>query len=139
MLERQSPVFDAYKLAQDYKAEHGEPDTGVYPTSRYQQLRYALWDSNQTKARAEIDKLIAQEKADHPNLDRHAAVEKVREGFEASVFHAWTKNAEMDKEFFASLDPKDKMKLMQAQQQRDRTWLAFTRALGVSSERRHKH
>ena len=120
-IKRVSPSFDAYKLANEYRRSQGDKeDTGTYPVSQYQKLRYALEDADPVRAKAAVDKLIADE-----NLPRAVAVKKVTQGFEESLFHSWTKNEAMDKAFKASLSPEDRLKVLQAEKQREQTWARF--------------
>ena len=60
-ISRYSPITEAYKLAAAYKQAQDFPHAAVYPTSQYQQLRYALEDGDMNKAAAELTKLRAKE------------------------------------------------------------------------------
>ena len=65
-ISRNSPIAETYKLAGDFKKGLSDEDKkkfnvvedkGVYPTSKYQQLRYALEDGDMAKAMKEYEKL----------------------------------------------------------------------------------
>lgn len=102
---RHSPLNDAYQLANDWRKAHGDKeDRGTYPTSKYQQLRYALEDKDDAKAIEEMAKL---RKSGEPPY-------KLLRGFESSVLHSWTGSREKDSEFMESLKPEDRAKVEKA-------------------------
>lgn len=96
---RYSPISETYRLAKSYKDAHklgGAP--GVYPTSPYQQLRYALEDGDDERAKVEFDKL------------RHAGqtADAIDKGFKESMSHPFTDTKAHDEEFAKSLDDHDR-------------------------------
>jgi hypothetical protein len=115
---RISPINEAYKLASDWKEKQGIPkDRGVYPTSKYQQLRYALEDNDLEKAKAEFTKLKADVK------DKS----KVAPGFSESLNHPFTDTKQNDEKMRASLSPEDKAKFDAAVKRRQEIWSRFQR------------
>jgi hypothetical protein len=96
---RYSPISNTYGLAHDWKQAHGLPtDTGTYPVSKYQQLRYALEDNDQERAAAEYKKL----------KDSGESPAKIKAGFHTSIMHPFTGKNSTDEEFKRSLDAKGK-------------------------------
>ena len=139
-VKRVSAINDTYALAQSYRKAVGDKeDTGTYPTSRFQQARYAIADQDTARAQSEVEKLVAAEKADHPKLTQHEVAQKLKNAFEESIFHPWTKSEEMDGAFIRSLDPEDKRTVLKGNQQRLQIWNQFCRILGVSPVRHPKH
>lgn len=117
-VNRISPINDAYRIAQDWKDKQGIPkDRGVYPTSKYQQLRYALEDNDTEKAKAELAKLKAEVK------DKS----KVASGFKESLHHPFTDNALNDAKMRKSLSPEDRAKFDAAVKRRQEIWIRFQR------------
>ena len=113
---RSSPLNAAYALANDYKKSIGKDEKqGVYPISKYQQLRYALEDGDQEKAKAELAKLIDEK---HP-------VAALSKGLHSSIFHPWVGTHELDHDFKASLDKEDLAKVQKAEAHRKDIWAAF--------------
>lgn len=97
-VSRYSPITEIYKLASKWKDESGSvKDTGTYPVSKYQQLRYALEDGDLDRAKEEYDKLLVD-----------ATARKIREGFHSSVNHPFTGTKESDRAFVDSLSDEDK-------------------------------
>lgn len=95
---RYSPISETYRLAKDFKDAHklgGAP--GVYPTSPYQQLRYALEDGDSDRAKVEFEKL------------RHAGqtADAIDKGFKESMSHPFTDTLAHDADFEKSLNPHD--------------------------------
>lgn len=117
-VSRHTPLTKAYELATDWmKAQEGyKEDRGTYPTSKYQQLRYALEDNDLEKAQEELDKLIT------------AAGGKsglVSKGFSQSVRHPFTTSHVKDSEFKASLSPEDLEKVHQAEAHQAEIWQRY--------------
>lgn len=99
-ISRHSPIQKTYQLANQWKKDTGLPaDTGSYPVSRYQQLRYALEDGDFDKARTEYDKLISagEKKA------------KIGPGFKESVMHPFSGSQANDAKFRKSLGADDRV------------------------------
>ena len=97
-ISRYSPITKTYQLGTEWKKTQGLPlDTGVYPISKYQQLRYALEDGDMEKASAEYHKL----------LDAGMKPYKVREGFRDSLFKPFTGTKQSDAKFQKSLTGDD--------------------------------
>lgn len=95
-ISRKSPISDTYKLAGEWMEKKGVPkDSGSYPVSKFQQLRYALEDGDMSRAGEELDKLT-----------KDSSRAKVLAGFKESVDHPFTKSITMDSEFRKSLDTK---------------------------------
>lgn len=110
-VSRYSPITETYKLAKDWNDKHGyKPDTGVYPISKYQQLRYALEDNDGDKARAEITKLHNQ----------GLSTDKIRSGFKESTLHPFTKSKATDEVFRQSLTGDDRKTYDEAVRSRQR-------------------
>ncbi len=118
-IKRVSPINDIYQLAADWKDATGKPkDTGTYPVSKYQQLRYALEDGNQDKARAEFQKLIK----DTPPA-------KIVQGFHQSLLRPFTGSTVDEVNFIKSLGPKDQQAVKNAYALRGTMWTDFLRAI----------
>lgn len=99
-ISRSSPISEAYRLAGEYKKAQGiKEDTGTYPVSKFQQLRYALEDGDAERAKAAYEKL----KAD--------GTKKIGAAFHASLFHPFTGSKAMDEAFKQSL-PEDQLALV---------------------------
>jgi P-loop containing NTP hydrolase pore-1/C-terminal domain on Strawberry notch homologue len=138
-IKRRSPYFEAYKLAGEYRRTLGDKeDTGTYPVSRYQQLRYALEDGDLKRAKSEADKLIEEERRAHPgaertwfNIGREAAVKKIAQGFHQSLMRPWTKTKEMDVDFMKSLSPADRATVLKAIKQRELIWRRFSGVMHI--------
>jgi hypothetical protein len=99
-VSRYSPITKVYKLADQWKTDAGMPkDKGVYPVSKYTQLRYALEDGDFDRARTEYGKLIeaGEKKA------------KIGPGFKESVMHSFTGSQANDAKFRKSLSPEDRV------------------------------
>lgn len=113
---RDSPLTDAYKLADDYKKSVLKLNDkgGTYPVSKFQQLRYALEDGDEKKAKAEFAALSKDE-----------TPAKLARGFRSSIFHAWTGSRASDHDFKASLSPQDLAKVDKAEAHRQDIWEAF--------------
>jgi hypothetical protein len=95
---RYSPISETYRMAKEFKDAHklgGAP--GVYPTSPYQQLRYALEDGDSERAKVEFEKLRAAGQT--PD-----AIDK---GFKESMSHPFTDTLAHDADFEKSLNPHD--------------------------------
>lgn len=94
-ISRYSPITKTYQLASEYKKAQGMPaDTGVYPVSKYQSLRYALEDADMDRAKVEYQKLRSS----------GMASDKIRTGFKESIEHAFTGSKASDEKFKKSLD-----------------------------------
>lgn len=94
-ISRYSPITKTYQLATEWKKSVGLPvDTGSYPVSKYQQLRYALEDGDIEKAKAEYQKL------------RTAGMvpSKIASGFKESIDHPFTGTKGTDVKFSQSLN-----------------------------------
>jgi hypothetical protein len=89
-------------------------DKGSYPVSKFQQLRYALEDGDLDKSGKEYDK-----------LSEGITKAKLAQAFRASVNHPFTKSVQMDKQFRASLNPKDKAVYDLAQSKRKQIISSF--------------
>lgn len=118
-VKRASDINDAYALARDWKKKAGKPeDTGTYPVSKYQALRYALEDRNLAAARTEYEKLTKEE----PSV-------KVINGFRSSLTKAYAGSRADDKAFIASLSGKDKETVNRANVQRREMWNDFLKVI----------
>jgi len=101
-IRRYSPAYDLYKKAADFrKKELGKTeDTGVYPISKYQPMRYALDDSDLSRAAVEYARLRAAGESDL----------SIMRGFKASLDHPFTGSKDDDLRFYKSLGPEDRAK-----------------------------
>ena len=143
-VSRVSKINDAYRLAGEYMDKHGQSTgEGSYPVSQYQKFRYALEDGNVEQARKEAAKLIKAATFDPENPRKTAAKSesdaraKVARGFQASVFHHWTKDSDMDQAFIKSLSSEDRATVAKAMQAREATWQKAAAILGVSAYRKN--
>lgn len=123
---RHSEIGDAYQLANDYKKAKGEKeDTGTYPVSPYQQLRYALEDGDLKRAKEELEKLTAGGEKD------------ISRGFKQSLFHSFTgKDAEFEQGFRESLDASGKKVIEAADRSREMIYERYLRVLGESTAKK---
>lgn len=116
-ISRYSPISETYGLAKDWQKAQGMPqDTGSYPISKYQQLRYALEDGDMEKAQQEYAKLRAT-----------MTPEKLALGFRESVTHPFTDNKANDENFAKSLSGNDKLTYQQAVKTRENILKSFDR------------
>jgi hypothetical protein len=96
-ISRYSPITETFKTAHEWMEKQGIPkETGTYPVSKFQQLRYALEDGDMDRAQKEYDKLA-----------KDTDTEKISKGFHASVMHHFTTNKETDEKFRESLTGKE--------------------------------
>jgi hypothetical protein len=117
-VSRYSPISETYSLASKWKESKGiEKDRGSYPVSKYQQLRYALEDGDEVRAKKEFDALV---KSGEPSS-------KIRTGFRESLYHPFAGSASKDSEFSKSLTGKDKMIYDLAVKKRSEIWNRFQR------------
>ena len=120
---RVSDISEAYKIKKEWNDSlpEGDPlkkkdDTGVYPVSPYQQIRYGLEDKNDDKVLTEINKIGPK------NSDE---VKKLERSLQASLTHLWTGSAKGDAAFIASLNAKDQYKVLKAQFMREAMYGKF--------------
>lgn len=120
-VSRHTPLSAAYNLASDWmkKQEGYKEDRGTYPTSKYQQLRYALEDNDLTRAREELKKLTAESKGKNQSL--------VNEGFFKSVHGTFTHSKSSEDAFEASLNREDLAKVREAKAYQARIWDRYNR------------
>ncbi len=116
---RYSPINAVYALAQKYKKSIGiKEDTGVYPVSKYQRLRYALEDGRINQAQKEYDAL----RQANPKIPP----EKLSKEFHESVFKPFTTSKQMDQAFSKSLKNEYQRNLYEeALRKRREIWNAF--------------
>lgn len=102
-VSRFSPTAKVYQLSKSWVEEHGKefgiaPTKGLYPPSKYQQMRYALEDGDLERAKSEYDKLIeaGEKKA------------KIGDGFRESILHSFTGSVAGDLKFKKSLSGDDR-------------------------------
>lgn len=121
-ISRNSPIAETYKMAGDFKKSLSDEDKkkfnvaedkGVYPTSKYQQLRYALEDGDMGKAMKEYEKL------------KDGGAAKLAEGFKESLFHPFTGSKHLDAVFAKSLPEEKRAMIDLAQHSRAQIWQAF--------------
>lgn len=106
-IARKSAINEAYGFANDWKRSAGKPeDSGVYPVSQYQPIRYALEDNDDAKVTAEIEKQAPKDEA---------ATKKLSKSVHSSLLHAWTGSEKDDETFFQSLPKEDQIKVLKAQ------------------------
>tara|TARA_R110000868_G_scaffold64854_5_gene194632 strand:- start:9002 stop:13909 length:4908 start_codon:yes stop_codon:yes gene_type:complete len=97
-ISRHSPITESYKIANEWKKSQGKKvDTGSYPVSQYQAIRYALEDSDMARARAEYEKLL-----------KTNAKDAIERGLKQSLMRPFTGSLESDRLFKKSLSEKDK-------------------------------
>lgn len=124
-VSRHSPLNAAYKLASEWRhAEGQKEDTGVYPVSKYQQLRYALEDGDTERAHEELQKLVASGEP----------LGKVIQGFRTSIDHPYTGSQANDYRFKASLSREDRAKVDAADKERDRIKRQFYQLVAGSGQ-----
>ena len=118
-ISRSSDINDAYKLGSEFKKKQGiAEDTGTYPVSKYQQLRYALEDGNVEKAKEELKKHLATQDAT-----------QLEKSFHSSVFREWTGKKDLEQEFMDSLSTKDKETVRKANAKRDAMFSEFQKLI----------
>ena len=120
---RASDISDAYKIKKEWNDSlpEGDPlkkkeDTGVYPVSPYQQIRYGLEDKDDNKVMSELNRIAPKTSDD---------VKKLERSLQASLTHLWTGSAKGDAAFIASLNPKDQYKVLKAQFMREAMYGKF--------------
>lgn len=110
-----SPVSETYKNAGEWMdAKKLARNTGSYPVSKYQQLRYALEDGDMERAAAA-----------YAELKKTMTPAKIVSGFRESISHPFTKSRAMDAQFAASLKGYDKELYQQALRTRANMLNAF--------------
>lgn len=115
---RYSPISETFAMASEWKAKQGlEAKKGVYPTSPYQQLRYALEDGDMERAKVEYDKLRAA----------GMEADKIATGFKESINHPFTDTKAHDEDFEKSLEGRDRAIYKQAVKTRERIVERFGR------------
>lgn len=106
---RVSPENEVYASANKFKAANGvREDSGVYPTSVYTPIKYALADNDIDRARSEIQALAGTGKS------RQQLYESLR----ASISHPYTGSQESDRKFAATLRGSDAAAFRAAQSAR---------------------
>lgn len=99
-VSRFSPTSKVYHLAKEWEEANGlDKKKGLFPRSKYQQLRYALEDGDFDRARIAFDKLIA----DGENKN------KIGQNFRASILHPFTGSQANDAKFRQSLSAHDRL------------------------------
>lgn len=103
-VSRFSPITEMHGQAADWIKAHGAengitPSNAVYPVSKYQQLRYALEDNDNDRARQEMKNLM-KSSGETPD--------KLNKGAKASLSHPFTGSKKTDKIFKQSLDDRGK-------------------------------
>lgn len=97
---RYSPISKTYQAAKDWKKANGiADDKGVYPVSKYQQLRYSLEDGDLDRARIEYKKLI----------DAGEKRTKISDGFRESILQPFTGSTATDLKFKKSLSGDERL------------------------------
>lgn len=131
-ISRNSPISETYKLADKWKKSVGiKEDTGTYPVSKYQQLRYSLEDNNMERAKAEYEKLLGETTG-----AVRTGPDAVRAGFKESLMHAFTGSKTNDEKFRASLKEPDRKLFDEAQRKRQDIWARFQGIAGPEPEPR---
>jgi hypothetical protein len=117
---RYSPITEVYQMASAWKESNGvAKEKGTYPTSEYQQLRYAIEDHDEARAREEYAKL----KAIKPSA-------KIATGFKASINHSFTGTKVTDDKFEKSLVGRDRALFHEAVNRRQRIVTRFEQMFG---------
>lgn len=99
-VSRFSPTSKVYHLAKEWEEANGlDKKKGLFPRSKYQQLRYALEDGDFDRARMAFDKLIS----DGENKN------KIGQNFRASILHPFTGSQANDAKFRQSLSAHDRL------------------------------
>ena len=116
-ISRSSPISRVQGLAKDWTKAQGmkAPEPGIYPVSKYQQLKYAMEDKDVNSVGSEIAKLRENGESD----------EKIITGLKQSVYRPFTGSEKKDAEFIKSLSSEDKSKYDKAMQDRDEMWGVF--------------
>lgn len=122
-VSRYSPISETYKRAGEWMDSKKIPrDTGSYPISKYQQLRYALEDGDLHRAQSA-----------YAELRKTMSSEKIATGLASSVNHPFTTSAAMDRQFAASLKGRDRKLYTQALVTRRHIMSAF-RSMGKNTQ-----
>jgi hypothetical protein len=92
-IKRHSDITETRVAGRDYQVAHGKanPDE-VFPPSKYQKLKYALEDGNESKARQAFDELAKQEGRD-----------QVMQGFRKSLLRPFSGGRETEQDFVKGL------------------------------------
>lgn len=100
-VSRFAPAQQIFPLAKAWEAQQGIPaDRGVYPTSQFTPLKYALEDGDYDQASKLYQAL----------LDAHKGnAMKVMTGLRDSINHPFTQSRADDMKFYQSLSDKDKL------------------------------
>jgi hypothetical protein len=130
-IRRGSPIADAYKLAHEWNQNlpkddpfKAKDDTGTYPVSEFQPIRYALEDNDDEKAYAAIKdhfssvqkEIAGKAKADAEQRGlelkddgeiKSKTLDRMQLSARESLLHTWTKSEESDAAFLQSLEPKE--------------------------------
>lgn len=116
-LSRNSEMNKAFHLGEVYQRENGvPPDSGIYPVSQFQQMRYALEDGEKEKAQAEWNLLTAQKGKTPQNLEK---------GFRESLFRPFSGAKKTESDFEDSLTGSDAKALERAKESRSQVWSLF--------------
>jgi hypothetical protein len=107
---RWSPIFDAYEMANMWKRANGLPrDSGTYPISKYQQMRYAIEDGDLARAAEEYKKLVKEQRPGHDRSGNAVSpAEMIQRGFKQSVEHPFTGSKDTESQFVKSLNSDQK-------------------------------
>lgn len=100
-ISKYSPITETFKNAEKWQKANGlAKPKGVYPISKYQQLRYALEDGDMERAAEEKRKLLESLPKNDP---RGTARQRLSAGFKQSILHPYTGSAKTDEAFAKSL------------------------------------
>lgn len=113
-VSRYSPISVISQKAHEWRDAYGaniglKSNTGVYPTSPYRPMQYALEDGDLQKAKDEYKKLLDDNKNN---------IFKVNKGFNISINKPFTGSSAGDLAFYKSLDDHDKALFKGAQERR---------------------
>ena len=100
-VSRYSPISKTYDLANAWMdSQKIDRPKGIYPTSKFTPMRYALEDADLGRAAAEYQKLL-KTKGETPA--------KIARGFSESINHPFTGKKETEDQFIKSLKGDDKL------------------------------
>ena len=98
-VSRYSPITKTYEIADKWMEKNGTlKPKGVYPTSKYQGLRYALEDGDMARAKGEYERLLKSSDAS-----------KVAKGFHESIYFPFTGSRANDAKFASELSDGDRL------------------------------
>ena len=122
---RYSPLTHIYAMIDDWKTDKGLPkQQGVYPVSKFRDVRNSLQDNNMEKTIYYWNELLKDKEAE--NIEGEGTTEKkLRKAFSQSLLRPFTGSSEVDKEFRKSLNSIDQAVFDEAVKSKWRYWVRF--------------